>query len=94
MWNTPADASKNVSAPFHTRTMAKKTASVSSPSQPVEVEYEYHVSYSDSQVGRVQVEELDDLAAAERFAAVQLRTEDSWAIVERVEVYSHLRLVA
>ncbi|MFI2563899.1 hypothetical protein [Paenarthrobacter sp. NPDC018779] len=74
--------------------MAKKTAPTSSPTPSAEVEYEYHVSYSDSQIGPVQVEEFDDLAAAERFVALQLRTEDSWAIVERVEIHAHLRLVA
>ncbi|WP_347109958.1 hypothetical protein AAHB33_04705 [Paenarthrobacter sp. S56] len=75
--------------------MAKKTAPNSNAAaQPVQVQYEYHVSYLDSEVGRVQVEEFVDLLAAERFAAIQLRTEDCWAVVERVEIEAHLRLAA
>ncbi|MFJ4208380.1 hypothetical protein ACIPY2_07975 [Paenarthrobacter sp. NPDC089675] len=74
--------------------MAKKTASVSNADQTFEVQYEYHVSYLDSEVGRVQVEEFADLRAAERFAAIQLRTEDCWAVVERVEIAAHIRLAA
>jgi hypothetical protein len=85
--------------------MAKKTAPVSTAAANavnpaagtahlVEVQYEYHVSYFDSEVGRVQVEEFEDLPAAERFASIQLRTEDCWAVVERVEIQAHLRLAA
>lgn len=72
--------------------MAQKTASVSTVQPSTEVEY--RVSYLDSEVGRVQVEEFENLAAAERFAAVQLRTEECWAIVEQVEIHGDLRLVA
>lgn len=73
--------------------MAKKTAPVSNTAQ-AEVQHEYHVSYFDSEAGRVQVEEFEDLLAAERFASIQLRTEDCWAVIERVEIQAHLRLAA
>lgn len=93
--NTPADASNNVGAPFHTGNMAHQTAQDTFVNQDgKEITCEYHVSYSDSDTGRTKVEVFADLAAAERFANIQLRDPDSWAIVERVELHGHLRLVA
>ncbi|MFJ5955169.1 hypothetical protein ACIQC5_04340 [Paenarthrobacter sp. NPDC092416] len=75
--------------------MAQQTAQASAPHQQApEDAYEYHVSYSDSQTGPVRVEEFADLAAAERFASLQLRDAECWAIVERVDIHHHLRLVA
>ncbi|QOT18073.1 hypothetical protein [Paenarthrobacter sp. YJN-5] len=74
--------------------MAKKTAPVSNAAHPVEVQYEYHVSYFDSEVGRVQVEEFEDLQAAERFASIQLRSEDCWAVVERFDIQAYIHLAA
>ncbi|MFE4197990.1 hypothetical protein ACFRJ9_19210 [Paenarthrobacter sp. NPDC056912] len=75
--------------------MAQQTAQANALNQQAsEGAYEYHVSYSDSQTGPVRVEGFADLAAAERFANLQLRGAECWAIVERVEIHHHLRLVA
>ncbi|MEV7604976.1 hypothetical protein AB0N65_06015 [Paenarthrobacter sp. NPDC089322] len=74
--------------------MAQKTAPASTQQHVIEETHEYHVSYMDSQTGRTMVEEFADLPAAERFANLQLRDDDCWAIVEEVEIRNHLRLVA
>lgn len=45
---------------------------------------EFHVSYLDTLSGRIEHEEFSDRPAAERFAAAQLKDEDSWAVVDAV----------
>ncbi|WP_442543466.1 hypothetical protein ACSBOX_16800 [Arthrobacter sp. KN11-1C] len=45
---------------------------------------EFHVSYLDTLSGRIEHEEFSDRPAAERFAAAQLKDEDSWAVVDVV----------
>ncbi len=45
---------------------------------------EFHVSYLDTLSGRVEHEAFSDRPAAERFAAAQLKDEDSWAVVDAV----------
>ncbi|MDQ0029499.1 hypothetical protein [Arthrobacter bambusae] len=45
---------------------------------------EFHVSYLDTLSGRIGHEEFSDRSAAERFAAAQLKDEDSWAVVDIV----------
>jgi hypothetical protein len=43
---------------------------------------EFHVSYLDTESGRIEHEEFSDRPAAERFANAQLRDEDAWAVVD------------
>ena len=74
--------------------MAQQTAPASTQQHVIEATHEYRVTYMDSETGRTLVEEFADLAAAERFANLQLRDADCWAIVEEVEISDHLRLVA
>lgn len=45
---------------------------------------EFHVSYLDTDSGRIEHEEFSDRPAAERFADAQLKDEDSWAVVDVV----------
>lgn len=76
--NTPTDASKNVSAPLHTLNMAN-TAAPASIHQHRDSDVEFHVTYLDTDSGRIRREDFEDLAAAERFASAQLRDQDGWA---------------
>ncbi|SCZ55387.1 hypothetical protein SAMN02799638_01732 [Arthrobacter sp. UNCCL28] len=88
------DASKNVSAPFHTGTMANTAAPVSIHQHQDAALVEFHVTYLDSDTGRVRREDFQDLAAAERFASAQLRDEDCWAVVDHVTLQQTSRMVA
>ncbi|MFP3578841.1 hypothetical protein [Arthrobacter sp. fls2-241-R2A-200] len=55
---------------------------------------EFHVTYLDTDTGRVRREDFQDLAAAERFASAQLRDADCWAVVDHVKVTATSRMVA
>jgi|GEM_PF-1121466 len=55
---------------------------------------EFHVTYLDTDSGRIRREDFEELAAAERFASAQLRDEDGWAVVDHVKIEVASRLVA
>ncbi|MGO4146799.1 hypothetical protein AB4Y77_17105 [Paenarthrobacter sp. YAF11_1] len=74
--------------------MANAAAPVSIHQHQDTVETEFHVTYLDSETGRVRREDFHDLAAAERFASAQLRDEDCWAVVDHVTVQNTRRMVA
>ncbi|MFK4640354.1 hypothetical protein [Paenarthrobacter histidinolovorans] len=57
-------------------------------------EVEFHVTYLDTDTGRVRREDFQDLMAAERFASAQLRDADSWAVIDQVDTTPAKRLVA
>ncbi|MCP2049836.1 UNVERIFIED_ORG: hypothetical protein J3D58_003908 [Paenarthrobacter nicotinovorans] len=57
-------------------------------------EVEFHVTYLDTDTGRVRREDFQDLMAAERFASAQLRDADSWAVIDQVDTMPAKRLVA
>lgn len=57
-------------------------------------EVEFHVTYLDTDTGRVRREDFHDLASAERFASAQLRDADAWAVVDQVNSTSTDRMVA
>jgi hypothetical protein len=54
---------------------------------------EFHVTYLDSESGRIRTEVLDDAVSAERFASRVVRGEDDWAIVDPVPL-QQLRIAA
>ncbi len=74
--------------------MANTAAPVSIHHRQVAEDTEFHVTYLDSETGRVRREDFHDLAAAERFASAQLRDEDCWAVVDHVKVQHTSRMVA
>ncbi|TVU66923.1 hypothetical protein FQP90_01930 [Paenarthrobacter nitroguajacolicus] len=74
--------------------MAKTTAPVSIHQHRSRDDVEFHVTYLDTDTGRVRREDFHDLAAAERFASAQLRDEDSWAVVDQVKAHHTSRMVA
>ncbi|MCT9868504.1 hypothetical protein [Paenarthrobacter aurescens] len=74
--------------------MAKATAPVSIHQLQDSEDVEFHVTYLDSETGRVRREDFQDLTAAERFASAQLRDADSWAVVDRVKLQQISRMVA
>ncbi|MEV7660659.1 hypothetical protein [Paenarthrobacter sp. NPDC089316] len=55
---------------------------------------EFHVTYLDTDTGRVRREDFHDLASAERFASAQLHDDDSWAVVDQVSTSPAGRMVA
>jgi hypothetical protein len=52
----------------------------------MEINQEFHVTYFDADCGRIRTEVFDTVAAAESFASRSIIGEDSWAIVDAVEV--------
>lgn len=74
--------------------MANTAAPVSIHQHHTSDDVEFHVTYLDTEAGRVRREDFLDLAAAERFASAQLRDEDSWAVVDHVRTQQASRMVA
>ncbi|NQD88344.1 hypothetical protein HP499_11065 [Paenarthrobacter sp. CM16] len=74
--------------------MANTAAPVSINQHQDTADIEFHVTYLDTETGRVRREDLHDLAAAERFASAQLRDEHGWAVVDHVTVQQSSRMVA
>ncbi|MDR6986154.1 hypothetical protein J2Y66_000617 [Paenarthrobacter nitroguajacolicus] len=74
--------------------MANTAAPVSIHQQQDTTDTEFHVTYLDSDTGRVRREDFHELAAAERFASAQLRDEDCWAVVDHVTIQHTTRMVA
>ncbi|MET3902411.1 hypothetical protein [Paenarthrobacter sp. 4246] len=74
--------------------MANTAAPVSIHQQQDTADTEFHVTYMDSDTGRVRREDFHELAAAERFASAQLRDEDCWAVVDHVAIKHTTRMVA
>lgn len=70
------------------------TAATASIHQHRDSDVEFHVTYLDTDSGRIRREDFEDLAAAERFASAQLRDEDGWAVVDHVTVEVTSRMVA
>jgi hypothetical protein len=52
----------------------------------MEINQEFHVTYFNAGCGRIRTEVFDTAAAAERFASRSITGEDSWAIIDAVEV--------
>ena len=92
--DTPRDAPKNVSAPFHTGDMAKESAPISIHPHEQTADVEFHVTYLDPHSGHIRREEFPDLASAERFASAQLHDSDCWAVVDQVAIQHAARMVA
>ncbi|WP_405474765.1 hypothetical protein [Paenarthrobacter ilicis] len=74
--------------------MAKTSAPTSITRHLDSEDVEFHVTYLDTDTGRVRREDFQDLAAAERFASAQLRDEESWAVVDHVKIAVASRMVA
>ncbi|UXM92694.1 hypothetical protein [Paenarthrobacter sp. JL.01a] len=55
---------------------------------------EFHVTYLDTDTGRIRREDFHDLVSAERFASAQLRDADAWAVVDQVDTTPSKRMVA
>ncbi len=70
------------------------TAAPASIHQNRTSDVEFHVTYLDTDSGRIRREDFEDLAAAERFASAQLRDQDSWAVVDHVKLEVTSRMVA
>ncbi|KUM34759.1 hypothetical protein [Arthrobacter sp. EpRS71] len=70
------------------------TAAPASIHQNRTSDVEFHVTYLDTDSGRIRREDFDNLTAAERFASAQLRDEDSWAVVDHVKIQVTSRMVA
>ncbi|MDI2034824.1 hypothetical protein [Paenarthrobacter nitroguajacolicus] len=73
--------------------MANTAAPVSIHQQHAS-DVEFHVTYLDTDTGRVRREDFQDLAAAERFASAQLRDADAWAVIDQVNTTVASRMVA
>ena len=52
----------------------------------METNHEFHVTYFESDCGRIRTEIFDTRAEAERFVSRCLSCEDDWAIVDAVAV--------
>ncbi|GAC1598746.1 MAG: hypothetical protein NVS3B6_07390 [Pseudarthrobacter sp.] len=50
------------------------------------VAHEFHVTYFDTDCGRIRNESFDSRAEAERFANRQCAGEESWAVIDEVAV--------
>ncbi|MGA8789434.1 MAG: hypothetical protein WB535_10870 [Paenarthrobacter sp.] len=74
--------------------MATTAAPVSIHQHQDTADIEFHVTYLDSETGRVRREDFHDLSAAERFANARLRDEECWAVVDQVTVQHTRRMVA
>ncbi len=63
-----------------------KNQSTAPQSLNAEINTEFHVTYFDADCGRSRLEVFETASEAERFAARQCAGEDSWAVVDVVEI--------